>query len=160
MRLLHDALIKSIEQLGRKDDTARLIGVIEKMATGLLPAAKDAVHPIGTTCETIKFGNGTAYYTEVNQEDKDVIMGKEFEVTEEKEYRVLISELDMKKGTCKVSLRDDLTIRYNARITDPQIELADNKYAMAMSHKSIVIVRAKQKIHKGRVLEFVISDIE
>ena len=137
-----------------------MLEIIDNMAMGLLPAAKDAVHPIGNTCETLKFGTKLGeYHTELNIEDKKTINGPVFEVTDEQTHKVLISELDMLNFTCKVSPIEDLNSRYSARITDPQVELVNNKYAAAMAAKSIVKIRAKKKLVEGVIKEFVISDI-
>lgn len=160
MKALHESLNKAIEQLGRKDDSERLIATIEKMALALIPAAKNAVSPIGNTCETIKFGDSKHYYTTIDRDDKAAIHGEEFSVTPPNEYRVLIDEFDMRKHTCKVALRDDLKTRYNARIADPEAELANNKYALAMAKKSIVTIKAKTKVFEGVIKEFTISDIQ
>lgn len=160
MRHLQAALMSAIEQLGRKDEVNRLLDMIDKMAVGLVPAAKQAVRPIGRTCELLSFGDGKAYYTQLNEDDKRAINNEVFDITETNSYRVLISELDMKKYTCKVSLRDSLDTRFNARILDPQIEIPNNKYALAHAAKNIVTVKAKQKVIKGIIREFIISDIE
>lgn len=160
MRHLHDALIKSIEQLGRKDDQARLLDTIDKMATALIPAAKKVVRPIGRSCETIRFGNeNKEYFTRLDIDDKSAISGEEPEITAEETFKVIISELDMRRGTCKVSFLDNLDMRYNARISDPQIELADNPYSVSMSKKDLITIRAKQKIKPSGSREFIISDV-
>jgi hypothetical protein len=159
MQAIKSSLDLAIQQMGRREDSHRLIETIEKMALALIPAAKDAVSPIGNTCETIKFGDGKKYFTTIDREDKAVINGEVFEVGPEQEYRVLISELDMRKRTCRVSLRDDLKMRYPAKITDPGAELANNKYALAMANKAIVTIKAKTKIVEGKIREFVVSDI-
>jgi len=161
MKALKDSLDKAIKLLGRKDsDSDKLIALIEKMSLALIPAAKDAVSPIGNTCETIKLGDGKKYHTVFDKKDKAVINGEEFEVTAETTYRVLIDEFDMRRKTCKVALRDDLRMRYSAKVSDPQAELPNNKYALAMAKKAIVTIKAKTKIFEGRLKEFIISDIE
>lgn len=160
MKLLHDALMKSIEQLGRKDDQARLLDTIDRMTMGLLLAAKNAVCPIGRSCETIRFGDSEKkYLTKLDIDDKAVINGEEPIVTSEEEFRVAITELDMVRATCKVSFLDAPDTRYNARITDPQIELTNNPYSSALSKKILITVKAKQKIRPSGIREFIISDV-
>ena len=95
---------------------------------------------------------------ELGIEEKKAITGEDFEVAPEEVYRVLISELDMKKFTCKVSLVDDLYTRFDAKISDPQIELPNNEYAMAMATKSVITIKAKRKIQNEATKQFVISD--
>ncbi len=159
MKLLHDALIKSIEQLGGSDSQERLLDTIDKMAEGLNSAAKDAVQPIGRSCHTIKFGNHKKeYFVDLDENDKAAINDKPKEVTEEKCYKVLITELDIVKKTCKISLLDDLKTRYNAEIADPQLELANSQYDIAMSERKLIEIKAKQKIYATGKIDFVISD--
>jgi hypothetical protein len=160
MKALENTLSKAIEELGRKDETTKLLATLEKMALALIPAAKQAVSPIGNTCDTLKFGENGSYYATIDKEDKAEIHGEKFTVTNETQYRVLIDEFDMRKKTCKVALRDDLQTRYSAKITDPQAELANNKYALAMAKKAIVTIKAKTKEYENITKEFVISDIE
>ena len=160
MKALQESLGKAIEELGRKDETTKLLATLEKMALALIPAAKQAVSPIGKSCDTLKFGEDGTYYATIDREDKAILHGEKFTVTDETEYRVLIDEFDMRKKTCKVALRDDLKTRYSAKITDPQAELANNKYALAMAKKSIVTIKAKKKEYEHITKEFVISDIE
>ncbi len=159
MKALQESLGKAIEELGKKDETTKLLATLEKMALALIPAAKQAVSPIGNTCETLKFGEKDSYYVTIDREDKASIHSEKYIVTEEQEYRVLIDEFDMRQKTCKVALRDDLKIRYKANIYDPQAELANNKYALAMAKKAIVTVKAKTREFEGITKEFVISDI-
>ena len=67
MKALRESLKTAIETLGRKDDSNRLIEAIEKMALALIPAAKNAVSPIGLTCDTIKFSDGKQYHTTIDK---------------------------------------------------------------------------------------------
>lgn len=160
MKALKESLNTAIVQLGRRDDSQRLIEAVEKMALALVPAAKQAVAPIGVSCETMKFGDGKEYHTTLNEDDRDVIYGEIFDVSDEEEYRVLISEFDMKNRTCKISLKDDLMRRFSAKVTDPQAELANNKYVSAMNSKSIVTIKAKTKMVGDKIREFVVSDMK
>ncbi|MDA0782804.1 MAG: hypothetical protein O2942_11145 [Proteobacteria bacterium] len=158
MDVLRTALIESMSQNGKRED--RLLDIIDKMAMGLLSSAKQAVQPIERSCKTIKFGNKEGYYTTVDTADKKVIHSEDVSFTNPQPYNVFITELDMKNFTCKVSLIEDLHRRFNAKITDPQIELPNNKYVVAMADKKAIIVIAKQRLQKDIVKEFIISDIK
>lgn len=164
MKHLRAMLELSIKELSSKADNSKMLETIDKMATGLISAAKDATKPIGNSCNTLKFAtekdNKRDYIVELDIEDKRAIGGGDIEVTPEESYRVLISELDMKNFTCKVSLVDDLFTRFDAKITDPQIELPDNGYVIAMAKKSVITIKAKRKIQQETTKQFIISDIE
>lgn len=139
----------------------QLMADMKRAAPALIPAAKNAVSPIGETCKTIRFGEeGGSYYKMLDERDKAAINDEDFEVSEEQEYKVLISEFDMKEGSARISEQKDLKIRYTAKISDPQAELPNNKYVLAMSGKHIVTVKAKTKIVDGKIKEFIISDIK
>ena len=160
MKALKESLEKAIEQLGRKDDTSKMLAIIEKISLALIPAAKDAVKPIGDECETVSLGSESAYFATWDKKDKSVINGEDFSISEKGKHKVLIDEFDMRKKTCKISPKDDLRERYSAKITDPQADLANNKYALAMANKAIVTIEAKIKSFERKKSEFIISDIE
>lgn len=160
MQALKESLEKAIEQLGRKDDTEKMLSTIEKLSLALIPAAKDAVRPIGSECDTLSIGKSGDYFAKWDEDDKSVINGEDFTVSEKTKHKVLIDEFDMRKKTCKVAPKDDLRQRYNGKITDPQAELINNKYALAMAKKAIVTVEAKIKSYERKKMEYIISDIE
>lgn len=131
------------------------------MSEGLLPAARQAVHPINISCETIQFGDTQKnYFLKLDDTDKQAILDRDYEFTDLADYRVIISEIDMVKSTCKVALLDELKIRFPAKITDPQITQANNNYGNATNSKKAVTITAKQKLDKGKIIEFIISDIK
>ncbi len=143
-----------------KETISKLIDTVHKMADGLLPAAKNATQPINISCETLQFGDTHKnYFVKLDVSDKQAIIDRDFEFTDLEQHRVIISEIDMKNATCMVSLQDDLKRRFKARITDPQIEQANNDYGTATNSKRSVTITAKKKLDKGIVKEFIISDI-
>lgn len=143
-----------------KENITKLIDTVHKMADGLLPAAKNATQPINISCETIQFGDiQKNYFVKLDASDKQAIIDRDFEFTDLENHRVIISEIDMKNATCMVSLQDDLKRRFKARITDPQIEQANNDYGIATNSRQIVTIAAKKKLDKGNIKEFIISDI-
>lgn len=149
-----------LEEIHDKETVAKLIDTIHKMADGLLPAAKNATQPINISCETLQFGDTHKnYFVKLDVSDKQAIIDRDFEFTDLEQHRVIISEIDMKNATCMVSLQDDLKRRFKARITDPQIEQANNDYGTATNSKRSVTITAKKKLDKGIVKEFIISDI-
>jgi len=143
-----------------KENISKLIDTINKMADGLLPAAKNATQPINVSCDTIQFGDNNNYFVKLDASDKQAIIDRDYEFTDLEEHRVIISEIDMKNATCMISLQDNLKIRFKARIVDPQIEQANNNYGTATNSKRAVTITAKKKLDKGNIKEFIISDIK
>ena len=138
----------------------RLISLVEKLSEDLRGAAIQATNPISISCDTLQFGDtNNDYFVMLDIEDREAIRTQKFDFSELETHRVLISELDMRNGTCMVSLIDDLQRRFKASITDPVISNANNAYGFAMNGKEMVTVIAKRKIYREMTKEFIISDI-
>jgi len=165
MKHLREALEAAIRELGHKDTAfiARMMDTVDKMVDALKPSVKQAVAPVGKTCETMMIGNGTPI---IDRAMKDAIMSAgDLEFLDEKEYQVLITELDLENYTCKVRMPDDnvegednTVPRYLAQITDPVLAKPDNAYVQAMSKRNYLIVRAKATIRDGEIERFYISN--
>src|SRR5699024_9076890 len=86
MKHLKEVALKSIEKATGRDEKTidKLISTLDKMATGLLPASRQAVNPVGKYCDTLKIGDSSALT--INQTIKDAILNQEDEeITESKE---------------------------------------------------------------------------
>ncbi|EBX1905019.1 hypothetical protein DQ931_24610, partial [Salmonella enterica subsp. enterica serovar Corvallis] len=73
MKALQQVLEKAIEALGNKDAGTidKLISVIDKMAVELRPSVRQAVSPIGNTCDQISIAtNIDGCLVKVNEQDK------------------------------------------------------------------------------------------
>ncbi|WP_282812781.1 hypothetical protein [Salmonella enterica] len=73
MKALQQVLEKAIESLGNKDAGTidKLISVIDKMAVELRPSVRQAVSPIGNTCDQISIAtNIDGCLVKVNEQDK------------------------------------------------------------------------------------------
>jgi hypothetical protein len=76
-------------------------------------------------------------------------------------YDILISELDLKKHTCKFELRDqdDPDQRFNGEITDPVIDSPSNPYSRAFHEQRWLPVFGKPRFKNGDLERLYISDI-
>lgn len=160
MKQLRGALDTAIRELGTRDQEAlsRALATIDKMADALRPAVRQAVSPIGQTASTLTIGTGSSR-TVIGQAERDAIMtDTPVEITPEKDYSVMITELDMETGGCRVSVADDEQPRVPGTITDPAFALPNNAYVSAMASKSTIKVRAKASVRDGQVERLYISD--
>ena len=133
---------------------------LERMVRDLRPAAKQALTPIGGTCNTIRIGKKEYNSPELDIVDKEVVNeGPDIKVTDTDIHTVIISELDVKTGGCRVSYPDNIEHRYRGVITDPIVYLPNNAYANAMATQIVVTVHAKMTIKDGVINKIFISDL-
>lgn len=160
MKHLKEVTLKALEMSINRDDKTneRLMSTLDRMATGLLPASRKAVSPIGMYCDTLKIGDETAI--PIDQAKKDAILNtSEEEITRLRQFEVLITELDLENHSGKVRLDGDVDRRISAIITDPIINAIDNTYAKALAQKETISVQAKAAILDGDIVKLYISDI-
>lgn len=158
MKMLKDALDRSLAN--QADATGKLISTIEKMAEALSPAARSALAPIGRSVSNIDLYEGNRRFVSADESLKDHFAKpatSRFEQT--RKYVGVISELDMKTGTCKVSLSDD-DGRIQAEITDPIRAQPNNAYAMALASQAQLAFMAKAELDEdGAISKLYISDL-
>jgi len=171
MKALQQVLEKAIEALGNKDSGTidKLISVIDKMAIELRPAVRQAVSPIGNTCDEISIStNIDGALLTVNASDKSQIdMLDDDEVLGLREYRAYLTEFDALNMTAKVILEgDDTKRRITSEISDPSAIMKDNPYLAALSSyittkgdsSSVFTITAKAVIKKGMINRLFIVD--
>lgn len=163
MKHLSGALEAAIKELGTRDQKTvdRLLGTIDKMADALVPAAKQAVTPIGSSASTLTIGPvNSAARTVLGEAEKDAILSEAGnEVGDEATFRLTITELDTDTGGAHVRLEHEADIRLAAKITDPAFALPNNGYAVALASQHLVAVRAKPTLKDGRIQKLFISNL-
>lgn len=173
MKYLKEALEKAIEALGNKDKNTidGLISVIDKMAGELRPSVRQAVSPIGNTCNKISVTSGAGFKPAVISESDKAIIDQldDDEVLGLREYRVFVTEFDAHRMTAKVIIEgDDTDKRVHAQISDPSVSKSENPYLLSLSKylshgmtsESVVKVTAKASVRKGAISRLYIVDIE
>lgn len=173
MKALKEALEKAIEALGNKDRPTidGLIAVIDKMAGELRPSVRQAVSPIGNTCNHISVSTGLGNRpATINEADKKAIdQLEDDEVLGLREYKVFVTEFDAQRMTAKVIIDgDDSCKRVIAQISDPSASKAENPYLAALGRYmannsasgSCVTVTAKATVKKGLINKLFIVDIQ
>jgi hypothetical protein len=165
MKHLKDSLDVAIRELGNRDTKVieSLIGVIDKMASELRPAAKQAVAPLGTSAAqlTVSTGEGIVVGTFDIADAEEIRKLGENELTETRAVVVRLSELDTVRGSCKVHLEGSPdTMRVPALISDPLLQMKNSAYALALASGEKISVRAKLQLVGGEVAKLYISDLE
>jgi hypothetical protein len=161
MKHLRGALDTAIQVLGHRDEAVvtRLTQTIEKMADALRPSVRQAVAPIGRSASTLSIGDASGMHR-VGLAEKETIMATEqAEVQPETTYEVIITELDMESGSCKLAILPESDDRHKGAITDPAFAVPNNRYALAMAAKSPISVRAKAVTKDGEIEKLFISDV-
>lgn len=162
MEHLSNALKQSLEQ--NQEIQERLLSTIDKMADGLVAASRQALSPIGRSCQTVSVLDKQKQPTTIFA-DKTVKEQLENqisqEITPETTYIGRISELDRITGTCKLSLDDDAdTVRTSGQITDPLLQIANNPYVQAFANNSYLRFKAKAQLSQdGDIVKLFISDV-
>lgn len=162
MEHLSQALKQSLAQ--NQSLQERLLSTIDKMADGLVAASRQALSPIGKSCETIAVLDQKKNSTgiSVDQDMKDHINKlKEQEITAESEYIGCISELDKLTGACKISIDDDPSdMRIACVITDPLLQVSGNLYVQAFADGKPIRFKAKAQLNsEGDITKLFISDV-
>ena len=140
--------------------TNRLLGLLEVMAIDLRPSVRRAFAPIGTSCRTLTIVTPQRTDTYDEADKAALLVSGDDELTELRDWVVLITELDLERGTCKARLVDELDDRrISAIVTDPLLKQANNPYSLAMAAGDALPVKAKAHIQDGKIKKLCISDV-
>lgn len=162
MKYLSEALKQSLGQNASMAD--RLLTTIDRMAEALQPAAKQALAPVGNSCQSIgiyKPGEEKPFMV-LDQGTKNALNhGPDVQITELKTFVGVISEMDMETGGCRVTVEGlEGAGRITATITDPVGRSAGNPYALAMAKAMPITFSAKAEVDPdGNILRLYISDL-
>nr|WP_139134742.1 MULTISPECIES: hypothetical protein [Pseudomonas] len=147
----------------------KLISTIDKLAEALQPSVRKSVAPIGKTCERIDLYDASMMHSSIGQAEKDLILSDEpSQILPERDYSVIISEMDKLKRTCKISFAEQDTEesteedgsprRISCEITDPVAVFDDNPYMNTFMNGKVIVVRAKALLRNGIISKLYISD--
>lgn len=162
MEHLSNALKQSMAQ--NEALQIKLLATIDKLADGLVAANRQALSPIGRSCDSISILDGEKQSTGIfaDKETKDFIdKEQEKEVSPESDYIGRISELDKLTGACKISLDGDQDDdRIACVITDPLLQTRGNGYVRSFADGTPIKFRAKAELNSdGCIIKMYISDI-
>lgn len=161
MEHLSKALQQSISQ--NKELQERLLGTIDKMADGLIAANRQALSPIGKSCKTISLLDENQEFVKADKELKTFFSKPtENKVTAETIFVVKFSELDLRNGSCKLTLEEYEATdeRINGQISDPLLTTPNNPYVNAFANSSFIKVKGKAILsQENEVSKLFISDV-
>jgi len=161
LKHLGAALQQALEQQAQTQ--ARLFVTIERLVDALQPSVQQALAPIGQSVASINIraaGPDGASVCLDARTKAEALAAKNSRFMPAQVFEVVISELGMLNGSCKVALVRDPENRIPAAITDPVRSQPGNAYATAMSHLQPIRVIAKAEIDKEDALvRLFISDL-
>ena len=138
----------------------RLLGILESMVDDLRPSVRKAFVPIGVSCRTLTViaPQRTDVYDESDK--ASLLMSDTDELTDVLDWVVLITELDLERGTCKARLVcEPEDRRISSIVTDPLLKQANNPYSLTMAAGEHLPVKAKALIQEGNIMKLYISDV-
>jgi hypothetical protein len=153
MKHLAASLDKAIEALAQNnaDQKSQILGIIDKIAEVLKPAARQLVAPVGRSCRQLTVGDAAV----IDEATADAIRGDESdEVDQERAYSVLLTELDLENRTAKVRTDDLPEKRIRASITDPDMA----PYAAAFAAGEQMQITAKAVLRDGEIRALYVSN--
>lgn len=159
MKHLAAALQTALAQNGQRDQAVidRMLTTIDKMADSLRPSVRQAVAPIGESCATVRIG-GEGGIT-LNAEDKKQINAiSESEITSEREFKAVITELDRENATGKARLEGDEDARVPMTITDPAFRIAESTYLKAFVTGQQITLIGKAELSEGDIKRLYVSN--
>lgn len=161
MEHLAAALKQSLSQ--NQELQGRLLETIDKLADGLTAASRQAMHPVGRSCQTVCLLDKDKKSTGISVDKllKDHFdQAKEQVITKETTYTGRISELDRVTGTCKISLDDDPDdMRITGLISDPLLQVSNNPYVASFANNNKLQFKAKAQLDQnGDIVKLFISD--
>ena len=159
---LQQSLVALVRELAGQNSERenRLLGLLEVMAVDLKPSVRKAFAPIGPSCRTLTViaPQRTDTYDETDK--AALLMTDGDEITDLLDWVVLITELDLERGTCKTRLANEPEERrISAVVTDPLLKQVNNPYSLAMAAGDPLPVKAKALIQDGSVRKLYISDV-
>ena len=130
---------------------------------GLTAASRQAMHPVGRSCQTVCLLDKDKKSTGISVDKllKDHFdQAKEQVITKETTYTGRISELDRVTGTCKISLDDDTDdMRITGLISDPLLQVSNNPYVASFANNNKLQFKAKAQLDQnGDIVKLFISD--
>lgn len=159
MKHLAQALQTALAQNGQRDQAVldRLLETVDKMADALRPSAKQAVAPIGGSCATVRVG-GQSGITLDAQDKANIMAESPVDITTERKWEAVITELDRENATGKARLDGDDDSRVPLTITDPAFKATGSVYLRAFVDAARITLMGKAEMSEGEIKRLYVSD--
>ncbi|WP_166213140.1 hypothetical protein [Cognatiluteimonas telluris] len=159
---LSSQLLETLKELAGQNaaQTNRLLGIMERMVVDLRPSLRQAFAPVGVSCRTLTIIAPQRSDTYDETDKAALLLPLSDEITDLQDWVVLITELDLERGTCKARITTEPEDRrINAIITDPLLKQLNSPYTLAMAAGEPLPVRAKAHLQDGNIKRLYISDV-
>jgi hypothetical protein len=164
MKAIKDSLDKAIAELAgyNRELIPALLGTVDKLAESLRPAMREAVAPIGKTCTHLTIGS----VPPIDEAKAHAIRSPVADdVTDERSWDVLITEMDYESRSAKVRFMDmdeegQDDRRVKAIITDPAFGVIENLYMRAFAAQTELRVRGKALLKEGEIQMLYVSNTD
>lgn len=123
------------------------------------PAARDFASPVAQSVVTAMIGDRREAFV-VDAAAKGLIEGSKtaVEIGPAQPFIVLVTELDIETGECKVKIQGVEVDRVDGDIADPVVANPRSPYSTALDGQYWITVMAKPHIRDGRIEKLTISD--
>lgn len=160
---LQSEMLATIKEMAAQNEERerQLLNILEAMAADLRPSVRKAFTPIGSTCRTMTIISNARKDIYDESDKASLIVDDGEYLTDLIDWVVLITELDLERGTCKARVVEetDETKRINAIVTDPMLKQPNSPYSLAMAAGEPLLVKAKGLIQEGELKKLYISDV-
>lgn len=159
MKHLAAALQTALAQSGQRDQAVidRMLTTIDKMADSLRPSVRQAVAPVGESCSTVRIGGEGGLTLDV-EDKKQISAISASEITSERAFKAVITELDRENATGKARLEGDEEARVPITITDPAFRVAENAYIRAFVSGQQITLVGKAELSDGDIKRLYIAN--
>ena len=153
---MHDHIDTLIKQQG--DTSSSLLKIVDKLVDSNAQATKDAVRPIGTSCNTLQIGPKEEAPPVIDLPTADVIRAEgELEVSNDKTFRAKLDSVTLHTKACRVELADNPGRFIAGKITDPQLLIPENVYTLALHKQQSLELQGKTVTKEGEIKTIYIS---
>lgn len=157
MELVRDAIQANKEVTLKSLELAEK--AVEKAGSEQRPAARSFVVPVGESVATAFIGERDKAVIIDLDARREIDSDEPVEIEPSKMVTVLITELDVKTGACKVQIHGDASNeRYAGVITDPVVQNPKSPYSAALDSQGWLKVVAKTHVANGEIQKLTISD--
>lgn len=138
---------------------SKLIDTLPQIANATRHHGRMLVAPIGNSCTSISQFSNTPQVITIAEAEADVIRGNnDMEVDEMQKFNCKrITEINVENGHCIMDI-EGFTELVTGKISDPNLEKANNIYTKSLNSQSSFVISAKPVKRNGVVQKLYVSD--
>lgn len=141
-----------------RDEKAKLLAIVERLAQTNGSAMTEMVAPIGPSTRTLTHFKGQSAEYIIDEPAADAIRAKgDLEVLDETTIKVRIEAVDKIARTCKI-VSDEWSHPVKGKITDPVLDTPENVYTHALDTGAEILVTGKPVLKDGILHVYYVSN--